>query len=353
MNILADASLPGLIEAFPDPFKITLYQNNNEVPHLLKNQDLLLCRSTLKVNAQLLGEPQLSLVATASSGSDHIDKEYLRSHKITVLDAKGSNAIAVADYVLATFAFLYKEGLLKGKKVGIIGLGYVGSVVYERLNVLCFDLCCYDPVKELTAPHFTSCPQEHLYDCDILCIHAQLHDEAPYPSINLLNSHFLQHLKPHCIVINAARGNIVNEEDLLSNKTPLIYCTDVYANEPKISKALVSKALLCTPHIAGHSLEAKYNAVNLVSKKVHHLLGLPLPKHYSLPLRPPRSKNTDLSWQELALTLYNPLSETLKLKNALCVETAFLSVRKQHRKRHDFNTYFNDSFNKKIQKLFT
>src|SRR5690554_546410 len=100
MKILADASLPGLLQAFPKPFQLTLYHELKEVPQLLSGKEILLCRSTLKIAEPLLKGHSLRYLATASSGTDHIDKAYLRANSIELFDAKGSNATAVADYVI-------------------------------------------------------------------------------------------------------------------------------------------------------------------------------------------------------------------------------------------------------------
>lgn len=335
MNILADESLPGLQAAFPKPFHVSTYAVEDEIPALLKNQDVLLCRSTLKVTAALLGNHPLKYLATASSGTDHLDHAYLQSRSIQTIDAKGANANAVADYVIASLAWLDSKKLIKGNKAGIIGMGQVGSKVFLRLLAADYEVCTYDPLKT----NFQSCELKELYNCDVLFVHAQLHHTFPFPSFNLINQQFLQQLKPGCIIINAARGGIINEQALLDNKQPLVYCTDVYLNEPTIDKRIVDMATLCTPHIAGHSLEAKYRTVALVSEQLHRIAKLPVPLYQS-PLEQVLIPEKGISWQDLALSLYNPINETIELKNASHLESAFLNVRKNHINRHDFAACF-------------
>lgn len=339
MNILADASLPGLAAAFNDGFHLTTYHNANEVADLLHNQDILLCRSTLKVTAELLKNHPLKFVATASSGTDHIDHLYLDKNNIRLIDAKGCNAISVADYVLACLAYLEQHHLLLGNKVGVIGMGKVGSEVTTRLKALDFQLIGYDP---LHASYHNEMLEE-LYSCDVLCIHAELHDTHPHPSFNLINQEFMNQLKPGCVLINAARGGIVNEEALLSHQKSLIYCTDVYLNEPKIDKRIIKLSTLCTPHIAGHSLEAKYAAVELISEQLHNIMGLPIPQFTRPALTQPVLFKKEQTWQERSLSMYNPLVETLSLKQAEDKESAFFNLRKQHQNRHDFNVYLSNS----------
>lgn len=354
MRILADASLPGLENAFPPPFTLSLYSDNKELMSLLKGQDILLCRATLKVNSELLKEHHLKYVATASSGTDHLDHSFLNSQKIQIIDAKGANASAVADYVVSCLAYLEKNKLINGNKAGVIGIGKVGEKVCTRLHHANYQLALFDPLKALQDQHFQSCAKEELYDMDLLCIHAELHDQPPYPSANLLDDVFLAALKPGCVIINAARGGIINEEALLNTSQPLIYCTDVYANEPAIDERMVNRATLCTPHIAGHTIEAKLAAVTMVSEKLHHLSGLPVPQFNST-LMPPHQImeiSKDKSWQEVVLSLYNPADETAQLKQSLDKKNAFLNLRKSHQKRHDFSIYSELISNQNIKLFF-
>lgn len=352
MKILADSSLPGLDLAFPEPFILSKYSDMNELSGLIDKQDILLCRSTLIVNKDLLRNHKLHYVATASSGTNHLDHSFLESQNIRIIDAKGSNASAVADYVLSCIAYLDQHRLILGKKAAIIGLGEVGRRVSKRLEAAKFQIIPYDPLKAQKEKSFQSSEFEDLYEADILCVHAELHNHKPYPSFNMIEEHFLSQLKPGCVIINAARGGIVNEEAIVHNPRLLRYCTDVYLNEPAITKQIIDKTILCTPHIAGHSVEAKYAAVTMVSGKLHQLLGLPIPK-FALPKKIKNfSTQEDQSWQEQVLSVYNPADESLVLKRAHNKEQAFLTLRKNHQKRHDFSLYSNFIADQKNRPLF-
>ncbi|CEK11212.1 4-phosphoerythronate dehydrogenase [Legionella hackeliae] len=335
MKILADSTLPGLVAAFPKPFELTLYEDVNDLPELLKNQQVLICRSTLKVNDGLLKNSALRYVATASSGTDHIDADYLHSRGIELIDAKGSNATAVADYVIASLAFLKKFKGLSPTKAAVIGVGEVGSKVLKRLQAVGLDVLSYDPPKAKQSANFVSCALDALSECDLISIHANLHSTMPHPSFNLINDTLLKKLKPRCAVINASRGGIVNEREILKHES-LIYCTDVYSNEPAINEEIIHFATLCTPHIAGHSLEAKDEAIFMLSRKLHTAYGLSIPK-FSIPTSSQASRWTvDQTWEDYILSLYNPMFETEILKNADKLEATFLRLRKAHHHRHDF-----------------
>ena len=248
MNIIADASLPDLENAFPKPFNLTLFHNLEELQNLLANQEILLCRSTLKVSQSLIENSALRFIATASSGIDHVDKTYLDKNNIRLFDAKGANASSVADYVLSCIVYLQTQTAITGKKAGIIGYGAVGTKVAEVLLNLGFDCLAYDPPKAMQTD-FTSASLEEILDCDLICIHANLHETQPYPTQGFLDAAFFNQLKPQTVIINAARGGIVDEQALLACKTPLIYCTDVYANEPKIDPKVLHFSTLCTPSL--------------------------------------------------------------------------------------------------------
>lgn len=339
-RILADATLPGLEQAFPKPLQLSLYQTEQELHALLPEQDILLCRSTLKINAALLKQQRLKYIATASSGTDHLDYACLAQKKITVFDAKGCNAVSVADYVLACLAFLNQQHLIQGQRAVVIGYGHVGNEVYKRLQQVGYTVQAYDPLKAMAPNTVPSNTLNALYEADLICIHAELHDNHPYPSRHLIDAQLLSQLKPECVIINASRGDIVAEHALINATRPFIYCTDVYLNEPLINPQIIEYATLCTPHIAGHSLEAKYNAVNIISQKIHKALNITPPTDYAKPLpATAMPKKNYSSWQEMILDIYNPALETHALKQATNLTEAFLNLRQNHQHRHDFYTY--------------
>jgi len=183
---------------------------------------------------------------------------------------------------------------------------------------------------------FKSCTIKSLFDCDLLCIHANLHDDQPFPSRNFFDEAFLGQLKSGVVLINAARGGIVDEQALAQRSSAILYCTDVYEQEPDIDPKTVEMATLCTPHIAGHSIEAKDAAVALISQKLHQLYQLPAP-HYLMN----KAENGEIwpikaGWQDRVLALYNPLEETQILKNAKQLGATFQTLRKAHHFRYNF-----------------
>jgi erythronate-4-phosphate dehydrogenase len=336
MNIIADATLPNLIELFPRPFKISTYSSHEVLHKMLPFHDALICRSTLQVDATLLANSQIQCVATASSGIDHIDTSYLNLHDIKLFDAKGSNANAVADYVTSTLAWLEQRQLLTGHKAGVIGVGEVGSQVIERLHLAGYHVFCFDPYKDPASKPINNAKFQALLDCDVLCIHANLHQEMPWPSLNLINADVMSKLKAGVTIINASRGGIVNETDLLTTKTKIQYCTDVYCGEPNINPDIVDFATLCTPHIAGHSIEAKLKAMTLLSSQLHRHFGI-----QKIDIHPSDTKKSEVNlkkpWHTEVLHRYNPYDDTARLKHSGHKRETFLTLRKAHTFRHDFS----------------
>lgn len=352
IKILADASLPGLQQAFPPPFALTCFNDAEDMVSKLPGQTILLCRSTLRVNERLLQGHSLRYIATASSGIDHIDERYAAARDITILDAKGSNATAVADYVMASLAWLRLYRGWQGRKAGVIGYGAVGSQVGIRLKAAGFEVLAYDPPKTARENGFVSCSRHELTQCELLCVHANLHRQNPYPSYNLLDQSFLHELQTGTAIINASRGNIVDENDLLNLHPPLFYCTDVYEHEPSPNPRLVDLATLCTPHIAGHSVEAKQNAIDMVSRKLHAAFQLNPPPDNFLPDNDfPATISPGQDWVQTVLSLYDPGLETGQLKADTDKKACFLKLRKAHRTRHDFNSYDSSRIDEQTRRI--
>lgn len=335
-RILADANLPDVAQVF-HPLNVTLFTDNNSLLEHIPFHDILICRSTLKVNEQLLKNTPVRLVGTATSGTEHLDKNWLEANQIRYMSAKGANAHAVADYVCITLAWLNKNKGWWGKKAGLIGCGKVGNKVKYRLESLGFSVYTNDPWR-CDETNFKHHPLDALLDCDVICIHCDHHENLPYPSHHLLNQDFLQQYKTNGILINAARGGIVDEAALLESIHCENYCTDVYNNEPDINTHLLKSCMLATPHIAGHTIEAKYNAVIMLAQQIFEYLNI-RPTHPLLKVSFPEinvnSKNPE--WIDKVLSIYNPGLDSQALKISCDIAQDFKRIRKAHNFRHDMN----------------
>tara|TARA_Y100000588_G_C14261918_1_gene928013 strand:+ start:436 stop:1503 length:1068 start_codon:yes stop_codon:yes gene_type:complete len=338
MNILVDATLPDIRENFKIPFfKVQTWQTIDELKAKIVQCEGLVCRATLKVDEALLKKTPIQYIATATSGIDHIDTDYLQSRNIRWFDAKGANASSVADYVISTLAYLRLNKLIKGQSVGIIGFGEVGTRVYNRIKSLGYKCYIYDPLTQNKTKDLVEKITE-LARCDLITIHASYHDREQCPSKNLIDHQFLKHMSSGSIIINAARGGIVNEKDLLHHIPRLKYCTDVFLNEPNINPEVIALSTISTPHIAGHSIEAKKRAMLVIKNKILTHIGCKKNTE-SLKLDIKRTIPMNDCWEKTVLSFYNPLIETQVMKSKRFDSSQYKDLRKNHNKRHEFNVY--------------
>lgn len=330
-KLLIDDLIPNIEQCFSKHFLIETFKQPNEVKNKLAYQDILVCRSTLNVDAELIKHSQLKILATASSGTNHIDEKALKNCGIQFVSAKGANAPAVCDYVTSCLAYLDKRNLIAEKKIALIGYGEVGKRLFKRLNILGFKIGVFDPF--ITPPPPNAIQLEDLKHFPVITLHPNFHKEQPFPSYHLINANNIHNLLDKVIIINAARGEVVDETVILSSSFKGYYCTDVYAHEPNINPLTICKATICTPHIAGHSIDSKRRITEQVSYQIHKLLGL---EPLSLPTSGINNVYQSVSnWQDKALELYDPEIETLKLKQNPSALN-FQRLRNIHNKRFDF-----------------
>ncbi|MFY7698632.1 MAG: NAD(P)-dependent oxidoreductase [Legionella sp.] len=327
MIILVDKSLPYVNELVGIEGDIIFYDSLLTLSYS-PNVTALICRSTALLTADILNKfPALLYVFTASSGSDHLPIALLQEKGIAYFDAKGANAHAVTDYIQAILATLITNQLFKPKKICILGMGYVGQAVYQRLRQLDFDVDGYDPYMPAFSEHFL----QKITSANMLLLHANLHHQAPFPSYHLINQAILSKLQPNTCIVNAGRGELVDESAILGFDT-IHYVTDVFANEPYINADIIKKSWLVTPHIAGHSIEAKKAIMKVLSEKLHHLMGIPFKQKEC---HNERIRIHPENWLKETMQWYNPLIESNLLKLSSTVDETFMALRKAHTFRHE------------------
>lgn len=272
-HVAADQNLYKISELIPPQVRLTLYDPSDGIPNLV-GADALLVRTVTHLNEETLPKPpkQLKFIGTASSGTDHLDNEYLESKGIQLTDANGCNARAVAEYVM-TALLLWREKFEPKKpigKVGVIGVGKAGSEVYKLLSGFDIECVTYDPPRELREDSFTSATLEEVLSCDILSFHVPLNKKGDYPTYHWLNEEKLRN-QSFKLIINAARGGVIDEDALLKSfheKRIQNYILDVWEGEPDFNPKVAENAFIATPHIAGYSEQAKINATKIVCDKM-------------------------------------------------------------------------------------
>jgi len=297
--ILADENIPFAREAFGTLGAMRL-KHGRQISHAdLADVDLLIVRSITKVDAALLAGTPVQFVGTATSGFDHVATADLERLGIAFHAAPGCNANAVAEYMAAawlTLATLRGE-TLAGRRVGVVGVGHVGSLVAKKARALGMEPVLNDPPKarETGSPGYR--PLHELLDCDIVSCHTPLTFDGPDPTYRLIGEAFFERLKPGAWFCNAGRGEVVHEAALhkaLDEKCLDAVVLDVWDREPEIDGRLLARVDIGTPHIAGYSLEGKLNGTAMVYRAAcaflgvepswNHLSALPLRGH-GLPLR--------------------------------------------------------------------
>ena len=248
-----------------------------------------LIRSTTNVNQSLLEKmPVLQWLATGTSGIDHIDQSALMHKNIQWFDAKGSNAKAVADYVIYALAQLNRMSYFSWPQnnnvtAAVVGCGHVGKTLLRSLNHLHFQTLACDPFvgqEELkSSAHLIASSDQFdwIKDVDILSLHLPHTTKGDYPTNKWLNEEKLDLLQDDSIVILAGRGENADETALLNHAHRLHYIMDVWPSEPSVNINLIQASKLSTPHIAGHSLLGKFEGAWVVIEHLFRDLNLPLP----------------------------------------------------------------------------
>ena len=277
LNIVAGENIPYVHEAFESLGNITILPGRAITSTRVQNTNALLIRSITPVNEALLQGSSVEFVGTASAGTNHIDTAYLQSRKIGFASAPGSNANSVAEYIMTTLLLLAQKGrlTLKGKTIGIVGVGKIGKLVKEKAEALGMHPVLNDPPLEETG-QINHRSLEETLSCDVVTLHTPLTTDGPYPTFHLLNEHTFKWMKPSTIFINAARGEVVDTHALLDAIThkrigPTVL--DVWEHEPDINWNLFKAVTFGTPHIAGHSLDGKANGTFMIYQALCKHLG--------------------------------------------------------------------------------
>jgi len=278
INLVAGENIPYIKDAFGNLGNLTFRPGRTMTSDDLQDTNILLIRSITRVDEALLKGTPVEFVGSASAGTDHIDEAYLQSRHIPFAAAGGSNANSVAEYVVASLLLLARRGgfPLKGKTIGIVGVGHIGKQVKKKVEALGMLPILNDPPLAETGQIDHRSLQETL-SCDVVTLHTPFTTSGSYPTYHLLNADTFKHLKPSAIFINAARGEVVETQALLNTiKQNRIGPTviDVWEDEPNINWDLFQAVTLGTPHIAGHSLDGKANGTSMIYTATCKHLGV-------------------------------------------------------------------------------
>lgn len=344
MLIVADEEIPCVEHYFGSYGNIIFKTGRTLTRQDVLDADILLIRSVTKVDEALLNNTKVKFVGSTVTGTDHLDISWLNQSEIRWSAALGCNAVAVAEYVVTVIAALQMQGLLLHKKcrAGVVGVGRTGSLVVEKLKAVGFDVVQCDPLRADQEKTFISTPLESFSDLDLILLHTPLTKEGSYPTYHLIEKNFLQKQKKGCVLLNAGRGEVIHSADLLQYGQHLIWCLDVWENEPNINEVVLEKATIASPHIAGHSVQSKYRGIDMIYQAALQQGVIPDKEIKSIEF--PREEivleNQNENWREMVLTVFNPLKVTVLMKKAYLEEKKeglFDLLRKRFKRGNEFD----------------
>ena len=230
--------------------------------------DALLIRSVTKVNEQLLtNNASVKFVGSATIGTDHVDQDYLASRHIAFANAAGCSKHSVAQYVMTAILSLRPDYWQRPIKLGIIGLGNIGSTLAQYAQDLGWQVLGYDPLIPSSIINNASLEQV-LTQSNVISLHVPLTsaEQSTHPTRHLINEAAFAQMAAGTLLINTARGPVISEVALLDNlaSSQREVVLDVFEHEPEVSETLLSQLAIATPHIAGYTLEGKLRGTQMV-----------------------------------------------------------------------------------------
>jgi erythronate-4-phosphate dehydrogenase len=274
LRILADQNIPAVHAAFGPLGTVRTLPGRAITAADVRETDVLLVRSVTPVDAALLDGSDVQFVGSATTGTDHVDREALENAGVPFAHAPGANATSVADYVVAALLHLAARfgTTLDGKCLGVVGCGNIGRRVARRGAALGLSVLQNDPPRaerEANASDaFASVPlDEVLAAADILTLHVPLTHSGPHPTHHLINAAALDRLGPNAWLLNTSRGAVVDSGALrkaleTGARGPTVL--DVWEHEPTPAPGLLRRVDIATPHIAGYALDGKVRGTRML-----------------------------------------------------------------------------------------
>ncbi|MDP9252886.1 MAG: NAD(P)-binding domain-containing protein, partial [Chloroflexota bacterium] len=292
----------------------------------LADVDALIVRSETKVTAKILdAAPRLAVVGRAGVGVDNIDVSAATAHGVYVVNAPLGNIVSAAEHTIALALTLQRRIAeadrsvragewtrskfigreLRGKTLGLVGIGRVGSEVARRAAAFEMKVIAHDPFATEASARAAGAQlvelDELLRSADVISLHTPLTEKTR----NLINADALAKMKRSAVIVNCSRGEVVDLAALaaaLEAGTIAGAALDVYPSEPLPADSPIRGArnTVLTPHIAGSTSEAQVNvAVDVVQQILDVLDGRPARNAVNAP-RPPADEAGGSAWLRLA-----------------------------------------------------
>ncbi|MBL7051781.1 MAG: hydroxyacid dehydrogenase [Nanoarchaeota archaeon] len=272
------------------------------VLNIIEDYSILAIKVDLKIDKEMLDKASnLKVIASATTGVNHIDLDYAKQKGVEVIFLKGTNTSSTAEYVFAMLFSLYRrvyparnillQGIwdrvtfigssLDGKTFGIVGLGKIGRHVAKIANGFGMKVVAYDPYLSESVFRENNVEKKELGDLlkvsDVVTLHTFLNEETR----KMFDMSKFKLMKENAVLINCSRGEIVNDEDLvkaLKEKVIAGAALDVFDVEPidgnhiLVQGAKVLKNLIISPHLAGSTNESIKESGKYVAEKTKAFL---------------------------------------------------------------------------------
>lgn len=279
LRLLADEGIPCADAAFAALGHTTLVPGRSLTARALRECDALFVRSVTRVDAELLHGTKVRFVGTATIGTDHVDLDYLRNAGIGFASAAGSNANSVAEYVVcALLCLARRRGLrLAGRSLGVVGVGNVGGRVAGYARALGMDVLQNDPPRARAEGGSEFRELAEVMRADCLTLHVPLTRTGTDATHHLLDAWRLAELRPSTLLVNTARGAVVDNAALLAALRARALggaVLDVWEGEPNPDPELIEAVDLATPHVAGYSLDGKLAGTELIAHAACRYFGV-------------------------------------------------------------------------------
>lgn len=265
MKIIIDNKIP-YIRGVLEPFAEVIYLPGNQTTSgVVKEADALVTRTRTICDRKTLQGSKVKFIATATIGFDHIDTHYCKEAGIEWVNAPGCNAESVNQYVSsALFSWSIRKGQpLKGKTIGIVGVGQVGSRIAKACEILGMNVLLNDPPRERQEGSAQFVSLQEIQDrADFISFHVPLNRGGVDNTYHMVNEEFLRGLKKKAILINTCRGEVFNTDAVYKARKSEVLSgliIDCWENEPELDLDLLGLADFGTSHIAGYSRDGKAN----------------------------------------------------------------------------------------------
>ncbi len=301
-EFMDESAVAALRARFDVVYEPALVDQRDALLAALSDADALIVRNRTRVDGSVLAAGgALKVVGRLGVGLDNIDVEACRARTVEVIPATGANALAVAEYVIATAMVLLRGSYLSsaevaagkwprarlssgretaGKTLGLVGFGGIGQLGARLAGALGMKVIAHDPMIAADAPVWAETGvgcrslEALLGEADVVSLHVPLTDGTR----GLFDAARIAAMKPGAVLVNTARGGIVDEAALAASLVAGHLggaALDVFDDEPLPANSALAAApnLILTPHIGGVTLESNERVSSMIAERVGRFLS--------------------------------------------------------------------------------